>query len=50
LEVGGEPPKTEIYSEFYLSPDGQQVALIKDKNIYKMNADGSEMTKLIPFP
>ena len=46
LEVGGEPPKTEVLSEFYLSPDGQQVAFIKDRNIYKMNADGSVMTKL----
>ncbi|MBD1830100.1 DPP IV N-terminal domain-containing protein [Microcoleus vaginatus GB1-A2] len=46
LAVGGEPPKTEISSNFYLSPDGQQVAFVKDKNIYKMNADGSGMTKL----
>ncbi len=46
LEVGGEPPRTEISSEFYLSPDGQQVAFVKDKNIYKMNADGSGMTQL----
>ena len=46
LEVGGEPPKTEISSEFYLSPDGQQVAFVKDKNIYKMNVDGSGMTQL----
>jgi hypothetical protein len=45
-EVGGEPPKTEISSKFYLSPDCQQVAFIKDKNIYKMNADGSGMTQL----
>ncbi|MEG4325761.1 DPP IV N-terminal domain-containing protein [Microcoleus sp. herbarium5] len=50
LEVGGYPPKTEISSEFYLSPDGQQVAFIKDKNIYKMNADGSGMTKLTKSP
>ena len=50
LEVGGEPPKTEISSEFYLSPDGQQVAFIKDKNIYKMNADGSGMTQLTKIP
>ncbi|MEG4440427.1 DPP IV N-terminal domain-containing protein [Microcoleus sp. AT9_B5] len=46
LEVGGVPLKTEISSQFYLSPDGQQVAFVKDKNIYKMNADGSGMTKL----
>jgi Tol biopolymer transport system component len=46
LEVGGEPHKTEFLSEFYLSPDGQQVAFIKDRNIYKMKADGSGMTKL----
>ncbi|MEG4272550.1 MULTISPECIES: hypothetical protein [unclassified Microcoleus] len=46
LEVGGYPPKTEISSEFYLSPDAQQVAFVKDKNIYKMNAEGSVMTKL----
>jgi Tol biopolymer transport system component len=45
-EVGGYPPKTEISSEFYLSPDGQKVAFVKDKYIYKMNADGSEVTKL----
>ena len=48
--VGVESHKTEILSEFYLSPDGQQVALIKDKNIYKMKADGSEMTKLTKSP
>ncbi|MCC3404078.1 MAG: PD40 domain-containing protein [Microcoleus sp. PH2017_10_PVI_O_A] len=46
LEVGGQPAKTEISSPFYLSPDGEQVAFVKDKNIYKMNADGSGMTKL----
>lgn len=46
LEVGGYPPKTEISSEFYLSADGQQVAFVKDKNIYKMNTEGSGMTKL----
>ncbi|MEG4489597.1 DPP IV N-terminal domain-containing protein [Microcoleus sp. D2_18a_B4] len=50
LEVGGYPPKTEISSQFYLSPDGQQVAFVKDKNIYKMNADGSGMTKLTKSP
>ncbi|WP_333484490.1 DPP IV N-terminal domain-containing protein [Microcoleus sp. K1-B6] len=50
LEVGGEPPQTEISSEFYLSPDGQQVAFVKDKNIYKMNADGSGMTKITKTP
>ena len=50
LEVGGEPPKTEIASTFYLAPDGQQVAFVKDKNIYKMNADGSGMTKLTKNP
>ncbi|MEG4403422.1 DPP IV N-terminal domain-containing protein [Microcoleus sp. MON2_D5] len=50
LEVGGQPPKTEISSEFYISPDGQQVAFVKDKNIYKMNADGSGMTKLTKSP
>lgn len=50
LEVGGYPPKTEISSQFYISPDGQQVAFIKDKNIYKMNADGSGMTKLTKSP
>lgn len=50
LEVGGYPAKTEISSAFYLSPDGQQVAFVKDKNIYKMNADGSGMTKLTKSP
>jgi Tol biopolymer transport system component len=50
LEVGGQPAKTEISSEFYLSPDGEQVAFVKDKNIYKMNADGSGMTKLTKSP
>ena len=50
LEVGGEPPKTEISSQFYVSPDGQQVAFVKDKHIYKMNADGSGMTKLTKSP
>ncbi|TAG68501.1 MAG: hypothetical protein EAZ25_03250 [Oscillatoriales cyanobacterium] len=49
-EVGGQPAKTEISSEFYLSPDGEQVAFVKDKNIYKMNADGSGMTKLTKSP
>ncbi|WP_293131897.1 hypothetical protein [Microcoleus sp. bin38.metabat.b11b12b14.051] len=50
LEVGGQPAKTEISSEFYLSADDQQVAFVKDKNIYKMNADGSGMTKLTQSP
>ncbi len=50
LEVGGEPPKTEISSEFHLSSDGQQVAFVKDKNIYKMNTDGSGMTQLTKTP
>jgi Tol biopolymer transport system component len=49
-EAGGHPPKTEISSEFHLSPDGQQVAFVKDRNIYKMNADGSGMTKLTKNP
>ncbi|TAG15814.1 MAG: hypothetical protein EAZ39_19280 [Oscillatoriales cyanobacterium] len=49
-EVGGEPPKTEIASAFYLAPDGQQVAFVKDKNIYKMNTDGSGMTQLTKSP
>ncbi|MEG4803279.1 DPP IV N-terminal domain-containing protein [Microcoleus sp. ARI1-B5] len=49
-EVGGQPAKTEISSAFYLSPDGQQVAFIKDKNIYKMNADGSGTSKLTQSP
>lgn len=49
-EVGGEPPKTEISSEFYLSPDGQQVAFVKDKNIYKMKVDGSGIAKLTKSP
>jgi len=49
-EVGGEPPKTEISSAFYLSPDGEEVAFVKDQNIYKMNADGSGMTKLTQSP
>ncbi|AFZ08035.1 WD-40-like beta propeller repeat-containing protein [Oscillatoria nigro-viridis PCC 7112] len=50
MEVGGYPSKTEISSEFYLSSDGQQVAFVKDKNIYKMNTDGSGMTKLTKSP
>ncbi|MEG4005528.1 hypothetical protein QUA41_08450 [Microcoleus sp. Pol11C1] len=50
LEVGGYPPKTEISSEFYISSDGQQVAFVKDRNIYKMNADASGMTKLTKSP
>jgi Tol biopolymer transport system component len=49
-ELGGRPAKTEISSEFYISPDGQQVAFIKDKNIYKMNSDGSGLTKLTKSP
>ncbi|MEG4026158.1 DUF5050 domain-containing protein [Microcoleus sp. S13C4] len=49
-EVGGRPAKTEISSECYLAPDGQQVAFVKDKNIYKMNADGSGITKLTKSP
>jgi hypothetical protein len=31
LEVGGEPHKTGTSSKFYLSPSGQQVAIIKEK-------------------
>jgi Tol biopolymer transport system component len=50
LEAGGQQQKTEISSEFYLSSDGQQVAFVKDNNIYKMNADGSGMTKLTKSP
>lgn len=50
LAAGGHPPKTEISSEFYLSPDGQQVAFVKDRSIYKMNADGSGLTKLTKTP
>ncbi|MCU0542421.1 MAG: DPP IV N-terminal domain-containing protein [Oscillatoriaceae cyanobacterium Prado104] len=50
LEVGGQQQKTEISSEFYLSSDGQQVAFVKENNIYKMNADGSGMTKLTKSP
>ncbi|MEG4806955.1 DPP IV N-terminal domain-containing protein [Microcoleus sp. F8-D3] len=50
LEVGGVPLKTEISSQFYISPDGQQVAFVKDKNIYKMNADGSGIIKLTKSP
>ncbi|MEG4235938.1 DPP IV N-terminal domain-containing protein [Microcoleus sp. Pol11C3] len=49
-ELGGRPAKTEISSVFYISPDGQQVAFVKDQNIYKMNADGSGMTKLTKSP
>ncbi|MEG4989343.1 DPP IV N-terminal domain-containing protein [Microcoleus sp. BR0-C5] len=49
-ELGGRPAKTEISSVFYISPDGQQVAFVKDQNIYKMNADGSGMTKLTNSP
>ncbi|MEG3860415.1 DPP IV N-terminal domain-containing protein [Microcoleus sp. herbarium12] len=50
LEVGGYPAKTEISSEFYLSPDAQQVAFVKDQNIYKMNTDGSGMTQITKSP
>lgn len=48
--AGGQPAKTEISSEFYLSSDGQQVAFVKEDNIYKMNAGGSGMTKLTNTP
>ena len=49
-QIGGIPPKTEISSWLYLSPDGKQVAFIKDREIYKMNTDGSGLTKLTQQP
>jgi Tol biopolymer transport system component len=45
-QAGGVPPKTDISSSLYLSPDGKQVAFVKDQDIYKMNTDGSGLTKL----
>lgn len=49
-QAGGIPPKTEISSGLYLSPNGQQVAFFKDQNIYKMNTDGSGLRKLTNTP
>ncbi|BCL33920.1 TolB family protein [Nostoc sp. MS1] len=40
------PAKTDILSSLYISPNGEQVVFFKDKNIYKMNIDGSGLTKL----
>ncbi|MBD2681319.1 MULTISPECIES: DPP IV N-terminal domain-containing protein [Nostoc] len=44
------PAKSDILSSLYLSPDGQQVVFFKDKNIYKMNTDGSGLIKLSNAP
>ncbi|MEI2578442.1 hypothetical protein [Scytonema sp. PRP1] len=49
-EAGGVPPKTEISSLLYLSPNGKQVIFIKDRNIYKMNTDGSGLVNLTNKP
>jgi Tol biopolymer transport system component len=45
-QVGGMQPKTDISSGLYFSPDGQQVAFVKDQEIYKMNVDGSSLAKV----
>jgi Tol biopolymer transport system component len=44
--AGGIPSKKDISSSLYLSPDGKQVAFVKGSDIYKMNTDGSGLTKL----
>lgn len=44
--AGGIPSKKDISSSLYLSPDGKQVAVVKGSDIYKMNTDGSGLTKL----
>ncbi|MBX9252513.1 PD40 domain-containing protein [Desmonostoc muscorum CCALA 125] len=49
-EAGGIPPKTEISSSLYLSPNGQQVVFFKDKSIWQMNTDGSNLTELTNTP
>ncbi|MBD2527145.1 PD40 domain-containing protein [Nostoc sp. FACHB-133] len=49
-EVGGIPPKAEISSSLYLSPNGQQVVFFKDKSIWQMNTDGSNLTELTNAP
>ncbi|BBD63034.1 putative WD40-like Beta Propeller (plasmid) [Nostoc sp. HK-01] len=49
-EIGGVPPKTEISSSIYLSPNGQQAVFFKDKRIWQMNTDGSNLAELSNTP
>lgn len=42
--------QTEIQSRLHLSPDGKQVVFVKDRDIYKMNTDGSGLTNLTNKP
>ncbi|BAY50294.1 putative WD40-like Beta Propeller (plasmid) [Scytonema sp. HK-05] len=49
-QEGGIPAKSDISSFLYLSPNGQQVVFFKDKNIYKMNTDGSGLMELSHAP
>jgi Tol biopolymer transport system component len=49
-EAGGDPPKTEISSSVYLSPNGQQAVFFKDKRIWQMNTDGSNLIELTNTP
>ncbi|MCP6757828.1 MAG: hypothetical protein NHB32_03405 [Fischerella sp. CENA71] len=49
-QVGGIPPKTEISSSLYLSPNGQQVVFFKDKSIFQMSTNGSNLTELTKAP
>jgi Tol biopolymer transport system component len=42
--------QTGIQSRLHLSPDGKQVAFVKDRDIYKMNTDGSGLTNLTNKP
>ncbi|MBD2211910.1 PD40 domain-containing protein [Nostoc linckia FACHB-104] len=44
------PAKSDILSLLYLSPNGKEVVFFKDKNIYKMNTDGSGLIKLSNAP
>jgi Tol biopolymer transport system component len=49
-EIGGISQKTEISSSLYLSPNGQQVVFFKNKSIWQMNTDGSNLTELTNTP
>lgn len=42
--------QTEIQSRLHLSPDGKQVAFVKNRDIFKMNTDGSGLTNLTNKP
>uniref|UniRef100_A0A0C1N4U9 Uncharacterized protein n=4 Tax=Nostocales TaxID=1161 RepID=A0A0C1N4U9_9CYAN len=49
-QIGGIPPKKEISSSLYLSPNGQKVVFFKDNSIFQMSTDGSELTTITSAP